>query len=230
MKEIFIQKPAIGYLPMVRVALSETDDPMRQSALENLNGVIQLDKQEVIVKDIDRRNWGLEKFPQFLIDSTRAGPGRSRSNEEFKGTIERYEKHNEIRMNTAEEIARKIVRSIQTDQFEGLHTATGILKQISDDARNEGTRGARDKDVLRKTWNDYRGVVHLGLALTICEEFPDGDQNVFRVAERIRKLLSGYGPRSHSRPYVDLDLQYKFIVCSPDPRVPDLQIGDCTGS
>jgi hypothetical protein len=74
--------------------------------------------------------------------------------------------------------------------------------------------GARDKDTLRKIWNSYRGVVHLGIAIDYCENHPAQNLHVFHLAELFRKTLSENCPKGTSKPYVDPGEQISFLYIS----------------
>ena len=133
---------------------------------------------------------------------------------ELSQTFNRYEDRNERKLNVAEQIGKLVWLSIQDKKFEGVQTNNGLLKQVQDDARKHDVSGAKDKDTVRKIWNTYRGVVHLGMAIDYCDESPDQNLNVLHVAERFRRDLSQSCPKGTSKPYVDPAEQISFLYIS----------------
>lgn len=73
-----------------------------------------------------------------------------------------------------------------------------------------GISGARDKDVVRKAWHDYSGVVHLGMALDFYKDKSVPPEDVLFAAERFRRILSQACPKGTKKPYVDVSLQISF--------------------
>jgi len=95
-----------------------------------------------------------------------------------------------------------------------VQTKTGILNQLTSAGRDHGIKGAKDKDVVRKSWGTYRGIVHLGMAMDFCEDQKVSTGEVLFVAEQIRRVLSGSCPNGTSEPYVSRQEQISFVYKS----------------
>ncbi|MGH1575746.1 hypothetical protein [Planktotalea sp.] len=151
------------------------------------------------------------EFVEWIASSTTE---RHEAGFELSQTGQRFESKNELKLNIAEHIGLLIFHTVQDEKFEGLHSFGGILEQVSDDARRTNTRGAKDIDTLRKNWNTYRGVVHLGLAIDYSEEYPDQGFHVLHLAELFERTLSENCPKGTSKAYVDQGGQIHFTYRS----------------
>ncbi|WP_138165475.1 hypothetical protein [Parasedimentitalea maritima] len=152
--------------------------------------------------------------PEFVQWVAETSKDRYEAAHGFSEIARRYEAKNERKLNVAEHVGKLVWHSIQEQEFKGLHVAGGILEKVRDVAKQEGIHGARDKDVVSKTWVTYRGVVHLGMAMDYCEDNPDPGLNVLHVAERIRQGLSQNFPKKTREPYVAPDGQISFHYIS----------------
>lgn len=214
MLEIPIDASEIPFMWLFRVALSEESDALRKQAIQNVKheamGSLLQELPNVVGED-----WvsdpGVSELVQWVAKTSGQ---RHEAIYAFGETVRRYEEKNERKLNIAEEIGNMIWVSIQDKMFEGVQTRTGILAQLRDQAIASGLRGARDKDTVRKIWDTYRGVVHVGMALTYCEDNPDPNLNVLHVAERFRRDLSQHCPRGTSSPYVNPKRQISFYYSS----------------
>ncbi|WIY24193.1 hypothetical protein [Parasedimentitalea psychrophila] len=151
------------------------------------------------------------EFVQWVAKSSAQ---RHEASFEFLQTTRRYEDKNNDKLNIAEHFGELIWLSIQDKNFEGVQTDRGILQQVRDDAKESGVRGARDRDTLREIWGTYRGVVHLGRAIDLCENYSGQKWDVLDLAELFRKGLSENYPKGTSQPYVSPDDQISFVYLS----------------
>lgn len=211
MLEVHITEPELLCIEMIRVALSEENLTDRLRAIENV-------KYDVQVSAIERL-FGFEKpvdtedprnFASLVYVAQTSGR-RHDAAYELAQTAQRYEIKNERKLNVAEQIGKLVFLSISDRKFAGLHTEVGILQQVQNDARRYGISGAKDKDVLRKIWSTYRGVVHLGMAMDYCEDNPLDDVDVLQLAENYRRVLSEHCPKGTAKPYVSVGEQIKFL-------------------
>ena len=154
------------------------------------------------------------KNAEFVQWIAKTSSERHEASYEFSQTARRYEERNERKLNVAEHIGKLVWLSIQDKKFEGVQTDEGILKQVRDVALENKVSGAKDLDVLRKTWKTYRGVVHLGMAMDYCDEQPDPERNVLHVAETYRRGLSLFCPKGTKKPYVPVGDQITFLYLS----------------
>ncbi|TGD64080.1 hypothetical protein EYC08_11685 [Tabrizicola sp. WMC-M-20] len=214
MLRVSINEPELRSLEYIRIALSEPTPDLREKAIANA-------KQEMVTLRLTTLNekfgtaWTSEpqnaEFVQWIAQTSAE---RHEASYEFSQTGRRYEDRNERRLNVAEHIGKLIWLSIQDKRFEGVQTDEGLLKQVSNQARDHSISGAKDKDTLREIWKTYRGIVHLGMALDYCDEHPASEQNVLHLAEEYRKSLSHFCPKGTKTPYVLECEQIKFVYCS----------------
>ncbi|NRB17768.1 MAG: hypothetical protein HRU33_09440 [Rhodobacteraceae bacterium] len=214
MLTISINEREIDFIELIRLALSEGSIEERVQAIKNV-------KQDVVAWRINMLSgehgtcWASDpnnaEFVQWVAKSSAE---RHEASFEFLLTTRRYEDKNNHKLNIAEHIGELIWLSIQDEKFEGVQTDRGILQQVRDDAKESGVRGARDRDTLRKIWNTYRGVVHLGRAIDFCENYPEQKWDVLHLAELFRKGLSENCPKGTSKPYVSPDDQISFVYSS----------------
>jgi len=210
-ERVSINEIELKFIERFRVALSAPTHTERLTAIRGA-------KYEVIAGRLHEfsRNPGVEwvkhEDNRELADWAAAFAGEKEDAVyEFQRVYEAYGQKNERRLNIAEQIGKMIYLSIVDGKFEGVQTETGILYQVSVQGRELGAPGARDKDTLRKIWNEYRGVVHLGAAMDICEEESLSSDDIIRYSECIRKALSIACPRGTKKPYVNPDEQISFV-------------------
>ncbi|OUS37727.1 hypothetical protein A9Q94_04965 [Rhodobacterales bacterium 56_14_T64] len=213
MKKIHINEPELCCLGLFRVALSEDTHEARMRAIDVM-------RHEVVSLGLSNFPFGAgktkgkaknDKFVRWVAETS---VERYEAAHEYSEISKRYDGKNERKLNVAEYVGKLIWHSIQEQDFTGLYVAGGILERVRKIARDEGIHGARDKDVVSKTWVTYRGVVHLGMAIDYCEENPNQGLNVLQVAERIRRGLSQNCPKKTSKPYVSSDDQISFCYIS----------------
>ena len=189
-------------IEIIRIALSEPTPELREKAIANA-------KHEAVTSWLTTRidklgiDWMSDpKNAEFVRWIAKTSIERHEASYQFMQTGIRYEEVNERKLNVAEHIGMLIWRSIQDKKFEGVQTPHGILQQVRDQAQKHSVSGAKDMDTLRGTWNRYRGIVHLGMALDYCEDYPDHDQHVLDLAENFRRGLSQFCPKGTKKPYV----------------------------
>lgn len=207
-------------IELFRIALSPPTHKERLAAIRYF-------RQEVMaarLHEINKKHgpgWIRDERNRELVAWVAATAGeREDAIYEFGRVGVAYEDRYERPLNVAEHIGKLIYNSISANKFEGVQTRGGILHQATVVGKLYGISGARDKDTVRKAWRDYRGVVHLGMALDHCEEIQAPLEEVLFVAESYRKSLSGSCPRGTKKPYVDAELQISFSYesCVYGPR------------
>ncbi len=214
MLEVTINEPELHGIEQIRMGLSEREADVRETAILNIKHDI-MGVRIALLKDRYGPDWTSEPANADLSKwITDTGEERQEAMVSMMDTSKRYEANNEFRLNVAERIGKCIVASIDAGKFEGVQSLTGILAQVRDEAKKAKIRGAVDKDVLRRIWKDYRGVVHLGMAIDYCGGNPLARADVLRVAEQVRCLLSEKCPKGTSKPYVDPRKQIKFVYLS----------------
>ena len=214
MLTIAINEPELGFVELIRLALSEETNAKRERAIKNV-------KHEAVAARLDLlageggSSWATDldnaKFVQWTI---RTQAERREAAYEFSQTARRYEEKTERRLNIAEHIGKLIWLSIMDNKFEGVQTEIGILQQVREVAKGLSVSGARDIDTLRKVWATYKGVVHLGMAIDFVEENPQQQANLLHIAERYRQILSQNCPKGTSKPYVSPAEQIYFVYLS----------------
>ena len=214
MIEIFINEPELKYMELIRVALSEESTDLRERAIKNAKHDVVAGRLELLFDQISVDEITGTENTEFLQWVAITSGKRSEAAYEFSETGRRYESKNERKLNIAEEVGFQIFKSIQDQEFKGVHTRGGIFEQIRDVAVEDGVHGARDEDVVRKLWQIYKGVVHLGMAIKYLEENPDQHWNVLELAELYRKTLCQNCPKGTKKPYVDPEEQISFIYIS----------------
>ncbi len=213
MIKIPLNEPEVLCLELFQVALSENTHDARMRAI----GVM---RHEVVSLGLDsfpigrQRAGQAQNNPEFVQWVAETSAERYGAAHEYSEISQRHQKKNQRKLNVAEHIGKLVWDSIQKQRYQGLHVAGGLLEQVRDEAKALAVDGARDKDTLRKIWNCYRGVVHLGMAMDYCEDNPDSDLNVLHLAERFRKGLSESSPKGTTKPYVDLAEQISFVYIS----------------
>lgn len=209
-----INQPELFSIEIFRIALSEATLELRKKAILSV-------KNDVLASRIEKLNdtygsgWMTKpenaEFVQWIASSS---VQRHQAAYELMEISRRYDDKNERKLNIAEHIGKLIWDTIQDGKFEGVQTDNGVLQQVRDEARAAKVSGARDKDTVRKIWNSYRGVVHLGMAIDYCEKNSNQNLNVLHLAELFRKKLSENCPKGTSKPYVDPSKQISFLYIS----------------
>ncbi|WP_394199952.1 hypothetical protein [Litoreibacter albidus] len=214
MLKIFINELELRAIERIRIGLSEETVEARVTAVKAVKHDVIAMRLGLLEKQIDP-DWSTKECNFELARWVAATSAeRNEAAYEYSEVVRRYEQKNEKSLNVAEHAGKLIWHTIQDEKFEGVQTDSGILKQVSDEGRQAKIRGAIDKDVIRKNWRTYRGVVHLGMAIDYCENNPSHEGNVLSLAERVRRQLSQNCPRGTTRPYVDPEDQISFIYIS----------------
>lgn len=132
----------------------------------------------------------------------------------FEKILAAYNNGSRMALFSSELIAREIWFSITEGDNRGVYSASGILERVSHECRKLNLRGARDIDTLRKHWNEYKGVAHLGAGLLIARVQGHDDETGLLIADEIRHSLSHECPKGQKRSYVDEQIQFSFLFKS----------------
>ncbi|MEQ3625199.1 MAG: hypothetical protein ABNH26_11090 [Celeribacter sp.] len=219
MHEVFINEAELSFLELFRIALSA-------ETLEDRLAAIQFVRHEVIATRLQNLtdnfgpHWTSDPRNKDLVELVALKAAeRDSAVYEFSRVCRIYEDRNERRLNIAEHAGKIAYLSVLEGKREGVQTPAGILYQLTLAGRKHRIRGAKDKDVVRRSWSTYRGSVHLGMAMDFCEDRGVSPEEVFPVAEQIRRVLSDACPRGTNRPYVPQKEQISFTyaskVCGP---------------
>lgn len=214
MKTVSINRSELQSIELFRVALSENSDEQRVRAIMNArHGVIS--REIAMLRSRHGPEWVSDvRYAELVQWVAQSSVQRDEAFYEFSLTAQRYEAVNERKLNIAEHIGKLVWQTIQDKRFEGAQTNCGILEQVRDYAKKAGVSGARDKDTLRKLWDTYRGVVHLGMSMDYCEDNPNQELKHLQIAEQFRRSLSENCPKGTSKPYVDPETQISFVYLS----------------
>lgn len=214
MQTVFINQRELCSIELIRTGLSEDTLSLRKRAITLVKHDI-IGTQIALLDEKCGPGWPSEAENAELVRwIAKTTAERQEAVHAFSEISQRYEKTTERKLNVAEHIGKLILHSIQDGKFQGVHTPGGILEQVRDVATKEKIRGAIDKDVVRKLWKSYRGVVHLGIAIDYCEDNPDLQVDLLAMAERIRRTLSQSYPKGTKKPYVDQSRQISFLYIS----------------
>ncbi len=198
------------FLELFRVALSPETHEERLAAIRH----VKHDVIEGRLKNISKRHgsdWINEPENRPLAEwASKTSHDRHEAIYEFTRVSRQYEDRYERRLNVAEHVGKLVDNSIRDGKFEGVQTRNGILYQVTAAGREHKISGARDKDVVRESWQTYRGIVHLGMAMDLCEDQNMRPEIVLFVAEKIRQRISETCPKGTNKPYVDPDEQISF--------------------
>ena len=214
MCEIHVNEPELQSIDLFRAVLSEETSEQRRRAIAFLKQDIVADRLGALAREHGENCFSDPTNVEFVQWIASTASARHEAAIELMRIGRRYDEKNGYKLNVAEHIGMLIWLSIRQGKFEGVHTDTGILQQVRDEAKETKVRGARDKDVLRKIWRCYRGVVHLGMAIEYCEENPDQGMNVIGLSEIFRRDLCENCPKGTSKPYVDPSEQFSFVYLS----------------
>lgn len=219
------------YLELFRIALSAETHEAKVKALHYVKHVVIADRLKAL-SESEGPAWTGEPDNKSLVTWTaQTAAVREDAIYEFSRVSRTYEDRNERRLNIAEHAGKLVYLSVLEGKRQGVQTKDGILYQLTLAGRDHGIRGAKDKDVVRKSWGTYRGIVHLGMAMDFCEDRKVSTGEVLFVAEEIRRLLSGVCPNGTSEPYVPRQEQISFAYKSDiwGPRFRNRGLGFCVG-
>ncbi|WP_204115753.1 hypothetical protein [Shimia biformata] len=208
---ISVNHEELFFLELFRVALSEDNIEDRLTAIQCVKHDVVANQIELFEERVGR-GWG--KAPEnadFAEWMRSTSPKRHEALYALTRVFDRYDGGNERRLNVAEHVGLLAYLSIHDGKLKGVQTPSGLIHQVTEIGRNSGTHGARDHDTVRKSWQTYRGVVHLGMALDICEQQSLPATNVLPLAEEIRQALSENCPKNTKDPYVPTAEQISFV-------------------
>lgn len=214
MLRVAINEPELRSIEYFRIALSEPTPELREKAITNAKLELMALRLQALTDNLGTHWMSDPRDADFVQWIAKSSSERHEASYEFLQTARQYEERNERKLNVAEHIGKLIWLSIQDDRFEGVQTSEGLLKQVGDQAQEYKISGARDSDTLRKIWNTYRGVVHLGMAMDYCEDYPGHEENVLFLAENYRLGLSRFCPKGTKKPYISEDEQILFYYYS----------------
>lgn len=214
MLTVSINEPELQSIELIRVGLSEASPELREKAVVNAKHEVVAFRLETLMDKLPSDWMSDPQNADFVQWVAKTSSERHEAGYEFMQTGRRYEGGNERRLNVAEHIGKLIWHSIQDKKFRGVQTDEGLLKQVRYQAKEHKIRGARDVDTLRGIWNMYRGVVHLGMAIDYCDEYPNQNENVLDLAENYRRGLSSFCPKGTNDPYISESEQILFSYYS----------------
>lgn len=219
------------YLELFRIALSAEAREAKATVLHYVKQVVIAERLKVL-SESEGSAWTSEPDNQPLVMWTaQTAAAREEAIYQFSRVSRTYEDRNERRLNIAEHAGKLIYLSILEGKRQGVQTKAGILYQLTLAGRDHGIRGAKDKDVVRKSWGTYRGIVQLGMAMDFCEDRAVSAGELLSVAEKIRRVLSDCCPKGTSEPYVPREEQISFVYKSDiwGPRFRNRGLPYCVG-
>lgn len=214
LKTVFINEPDLVHLELFRFALSEENPELRERAITNAKHDVIAARLDLLFNYTTKQDLSGPDNIDFMHWAAISSGQRSEAAYGFSETSKRYEAKNEKKLNIAEALGSQVFHSVKDGEFRGMHTSGGIFEQIRAMAKKDGIHGAKDKNVLSDLWQRYRGVVHLGMAITYLEDNPDQRFCVLELAELFRSTLSKNCPKGTSKPYVRPDEQISFVYLS----------------
>ena len=220
MHRVSINEQELFFLELFRIALSAETHAERLSAIRHVKHSVIAARLQNLAEN-PGPGWIKDPENKDLVEwAAVTAPERDEAIYEFSRVSRDYEDRNERRLNIAEHVGNMIGLSIEDGKFEGVQTNSGILYQLTEVGKEHNVRGAKDKDTVRKSWGCYRSVVHLGMAMDICENLSASSAEVLLMAEHIRRRLSETCPKGTSKPYVPPEEQISFVYksCIYGPR------------
>jgi len=211
METVFLNGSQLQYIELIRVAVSEADNAQRMQAIKNVKHDVVAEQLDLLLKDRDADWFSAQNNADLLAWVAKTGATRHKAVYEISQLVKCFDEKNDRQLSIAEHIGMRVRLSILEEKFEGVQTELGIIQQTRDYAIDKKIYGARDTSTLQEIWGMYRGVVHLGMAMELCEDIPTVGFDVLDQAERIRRDLSENCPRGTSKPYVDPSEQICFV-------------------
>lgn len=213
-KDIPINDVECAYIELFRIALSERSHCERLKAIQKVRYDVTANRLSDLFVSRDYVLVSDPKDYQFLKWVAETASVRHEAIVDLMEVGKRYQASNERKLNIAECIGVTVFNSIRYGNFKGVQVNGGILDQVRDEAKKENVYGGRDTDTLRKAWKTYRGVVHLGMAITYLEDNRDQHWHVLQLAELFREVLGKNCPKGTCKPYVSPSEQLKFLYLS----------------
>lgn len=211
METVFLNGSQLQYIELIRVAVSEADNVQRMQAIKNVKHDVVAEQLDLLLKDRDADWFSAQNNADLLAWVAKTGAMRHKVVYEISQLVKRFDEKYDRQLSIAEHIGMRVRLTILEEEFGGVQTDRGIIQQTRDFAKENQIHGARDTATLQKIWGMYRGVVHLGMAMELCEDIPTAGFDVLDQAERIRRNLSENCPRGTSKPYVDPREQICFV-------------------
>ncbi|WP_425093973.1 hypothetical protein [Tropicimonas sp. S265A] len=209
-----LDEEELKFLDDFRAALSE---PVLEDRLHAIRAFRHLVTAERLADLFASERYAAEAGPQdypFVRWAAESAAVRHEAIDYLTEIADRYKKGNERKLNVAEQLGLEIMFSVTDERYGGLYTKSGLIERLTHLAKKKGIRGAQDKDVVRKLWQKYRGVTHLGMADFTRKVAPDCNMHILEMAENYRQLLSTHCPRGTNEPYVPESEQIKFVNIS----------------
>ena len=202
-----IERRSIEYF---RFAESEATHEARLRALSMVRHDLTATRLDELFRSPEyQRGAGPEDYP-FLKWAAETASQRHEAGIALMDLEEKFQAGQQRKLNVAEHVGRLVIQSINEKQFKGLHVRGGILETVRNEAKRAKIYGGKDLDTLRDTWRTFKGVVHLGMAITYLEDNRDQNWDVLDLAETFRSILSSSCPKGTREPYVSSTEQIKF--------------------
>ena len=192
---IAINEAEYKFIEIFRVALSERSHPERLKAIGMVRHDVTANRLARLFSSQEYILGAGPKDYEFLKWAAETASVRHESMVDLMEVDQRFQGSNQRKLNIAEHIGRSVVHSIQQGEFRGVQVKGGILDLVREEAKKESVYGGRDKDTLREIWKTYRGVVHLGMAITYLEENPTQLWHVLELADFFRGMLGEKCPK-----------------------------------
>ncbi|UWR21291.1 hypothetical protein [Sulfitobacter sp. S190] len=212
---VYFNNFEIRYLEMFYVALSEPTHDLRMRAIANVRHEVEAETDSFLVEDHAAGRIKVPSIDEHYKKMALAARKRDVAKRCLFETEARFtgsgKASNQRRLETADLIGMKILTSILDKKYDGVYSETGILQQVREQSIRENLNVFKDHDSLRKIWKQYRGIVHLSIALGLEEDRSTGRREVIKVAEAYRQILSSSCPRGTQTPYVALSEQILFL-------------------
>ncbi len=167
MLTVQLDHPLTDTLPLYRIACRPQGSEKRFEALDGLQALLSMWKTESMTKSVFWATGVIAVDPDMGRILTDQQGEIARGVLNFQNARNEFNQSNNKRLQTAEEIGAKAWCSIREGTNRGVFSRTGIIEDTSHCHRKLNIRGGRDTDTLRRNWKEYKGVVHLGVALHI---------------------------------------------------------------
>lgn len=200
---------------LIYVPLAEPDPVLRAKTLEAFRQVARQYSADGYRSTKDHPAHQHLRASAYLTPTEDDYQDIADGNGEFTEAVGRFRQQHQRRFNVAINIAERLFLTTHDNEFRGLYsTPNGIFSQVSEMARENGIRGAQDKDTLRGIWNHYRGIIHLPLAMELSKHSKEDPPPLLPFARSLQQAFSQNCPRNSSKPYVPAHEQISFVEIS----------------